>query len=113
MRASGLVIAWLPAFAALACAQPTMTEDDDLEPGDVAQASGPSRDRVADSGWNLHTPEEIGIDDFQSSRAPDGRYRTTPLRGLWTHGKGATTTMAGSPHWRRLSTTTTASSRSA
>jgi hypothetical protein len=39
-------------------------------------------------GWNLHTPEEIGIDDFQSSRAPDDRYRTTPLKGLWTHQKG-------------------------
>ncbi len=39
-------------------------------------------------GWNLHTPAEIGIDDFQSSRAPDRRYRTTPLKGLWTHQKG-------------------------
>jgi hypothetical protein len=39
-------------------------------------------------GWNMHTAEEIGIDDFQSSRAPDGRYRTTPLRGLWTHTQG-------------------------
>ena len=39
-------------------------------------------------GWNMHTPEEIGIDDFQSSRSPDGRYRTAPLRGLWTHMKG-------------------------
>jgi len=39
-------------------------------------------------GWNLHTPEEIGIDDFQASRSPDGRYRTTPLKGLWTHAKG-------------------------
>ncbi|HET9480576.1 MAG TPA: hypothetical protein VFP98_02380 [Candidatus Polarisedimenticolia bacterium] len=38
-------------------------------------------------GWNLHTPEEIGIDDFQASRSPDRRYRTTPLKGLWTHGK--------------------------
>src|SRR5918912_1747612 len=34
-------------------------------------------------GWNLHTAQEIGIDDFQSSRAPDGRYRTAPLRALW------------------------------
>ena len=33
-------------------------------------------------GWNLHTPDEIGIDDFQASRSPDGRYRTAPLRGL-------------------------------
>jgi len=39
-------------------------------------------------GWNMHTAEEIGIDDFQSSRSPDGRYRTTPLRGLWTHTTG-------------------------
>ena len=39
-------------------------------------------------GWNLHTPAEIGIDDFQSERAPDRRYRTAPLRGLWTHSSG-------------------------
>ena len=38
-------------------------------------------------GWNLHTAQEIGIDDFQSSRAPDGRYRTTPLRALWSTDK--------------------------
>jgi len=39
-------------------------------------------------GWALHSPEEIGIDDFQASRSPDGKYRTTPLKGLWTHTKG-------------------------
>ncbi|MBI2815980.1 MAG: hypothetical protein HYX72_03475 [Acidobacteria bacterium] len=39
-------------------------------------------------GWNLHTPAEIGIDDFQANRSPDKRYRTAPLRGLWTHQKG-------------------------
>jgi hypothetical protein len=39
-------------------------------------------------GWNMHTPEEIGIDDFQASRSPDQHYRTAPLRGLWTHTKG-------------------------
>jgi len=39
-------------------------------------------------GWNLHTAQEIGIDDFQSSRSPDNRYRTAPLKGLWTHQKG-------------------------
>ena len=39
-------------------------------------------------GWNMHTPAEIGIDDFQSSRSPDGRYRTTPLRGLFARQKG-------------------------
>jgi hypothetical protein len=36
-------------------------------------------------GWNLHTADEIGIDDFQANRAPDRRYRTSPLNGLWTH----------------------------
>jgi hypothetical protein len=39
-------------------------------------------------GWNLHTPEEIGIDAFQAQRGPDDRYRTAPLKGLWTHVKG-------------------------
>lgn len=43
-------------------------------------------------GWNLHTAEEIGIDDFQAKRAPDDRYRTSPLRALWdmakTHKQG-------------------------
>ncbi|HSB79398.1 MAG TPA: hypothetical protein VLM91_11440 [Candidatus Methylomirabilis sp.] len=39
-------------------------------------------------GWNMHTPEEIGIDAFQANRAPDKRYRTTPLKGLWTHMQG-------------------------
>lgn len=39
-------------------------------------------------GWNVHTAEEIGIDDFQSKRGPDNVYRTTPLKGLWTHQKG-------------------------
>jgi hypothetical protein len=39
-------------------------------------------------GWNVHTAAEIGIDDFQAARAPDRRYRTTPLAGLWTHTRG-------------------------
>jgi hypothetical protein len=39
-------------------------------------------------GWNLHLPSEIGVDSFQADRAPDHRYRTAPLKGLWTHQKG-------------------------
>jgi len=39
-------------------------------------------------GWPMHSGSEIGIDDFQAKRSPDERYRTTPLRGLWTHMKG-------------------------
>src|SRR4029079_7696315 len=42
----------------------------------------------SEPGWNMHTPEEIGIDDFQAKRSPDERYRTAPLKGLWTHQKG-------------------------
>jgi hypothetical protein len=36
----------------------------------------------------MHTPEEIGIDDFQANRSPDGRYRTTPLGGMIAKQKG-------------------------
>jgi hypothetical protein len=39
-------------------------------------------------GWNMHTAAEIGIDDFQASRSPDDRYRTTPLGGLFARSKG-------------------------
>jgi hypothetical protein len=38
-------------------------------------------------GWNAHKASEIGIDDFQANRSPDNSYRTTPLRGLFTHMK--------------------------
>jgi mono/diheme cytochrome c family protein len=39
-------------------------------------------------GWNMHTASEVCVDSFQADRAPDKRYRTSPLNGLWTHGKG-------------------------
>ena len=39
-------------------------------------------------GWNMHTPAEICVDDFQAKRSPDEHYRTSPLKGLWTHQKG-------------------------
>jgi Di-haem oxidoreductase, putative peroxidase len=39
-------------------------------------------------GHQLHSAEEIGIDDFQASRSPEGKYRTTPLRGLFVRAKG-------------------------
>jgi hypothetical protein len=42
----------------------------------------------SEPGWNMHKPEEIGIDSFQADRSPDGRYRTSPLKGLWSHAKG-------------------------
>src|SRR5215208_3696048 len=42
----------------------------------------------SDSGWNLHTGEEICTDNFQSNRSPSFRYRTTPLRGIVANTKG-------------------------
>lgn len=44
--------------------------------------------RFTDSGWNMHTGAEIGIDDFQALRSPDERYRTTPLPGAWARQRG-------------------------
>lgn len=42
----------------------------------------------AEPGWPMHTAEELGIDDFQASRSPEKRYRTTPLGGLFVRAKG-------------------------
>jgi hypothetical protein len=36
----------------------------------------------------LHTAAEIGIDDFEAMRSPTGKYRTTPLAGLFARAKG-------------------------
>ncbi len=41
----------------------------------------------SEPGWPMHTAAEIGIDDFQARRSPDGMYRTTPLRGLFARAK--------------------------
>jgi cytochrome c peroxidase len=34
-------------------------------------------------GYNLHTADEMGIDNFQASRGPARSYVTTPLRALF------------------------------
>jgi hypothetical protein len=39
-------------------------------------------------GYNMHTPQELGIDGFQANRSPTKMYRTSPLKGLFTHQKG-------------------------
>ena len=39
-------------------------------------------------GWNLHTPAEVCVDPFQADRAPDRRYRTSPIGAIFTHTKG-------------------------
>jgi hypothetical protein len=39
-------------------------------------------------GWNTHTPEEIGIDDFQANRSPERTYVTQGLKGIWIRKRG-------------------------
>ncbi|WP_227990773.1 hypothetical protein [Flavisolibacter ginsenosidimutans] len=36
----------------------------------------------------LHSAAELGIDDFEAKRSPTGKYRTTPLGGLFARAKG-------------------------
>ncbi len=36
----------------------------------------------------MRDPANVDIDGFQAFRAPDNRYRTAPLKGLWAHTKG-------------------------
>jgi hypothetical protein len=42
--------------------------------------SGPRRTRPF-----LHDPAEVGMDPAYALRSATGKYRTTPLRGLWQH----------------------------
>jgi hypothetical protein len=42
----------------------------------------------SEPGWPMHSGNELGIDEFQSDRSPDRKYRTTPLRGLFARSKG-------------------------
>lgn len=39
-------------------------------------------------GWNLVTPADICTDAFTANRSPTGRYRTTPLEGIFARSKG-------------------------
>ena len=69
--------------AAAARGRTVFNEEDQ---GDCARCHVPPL--FTEPGWNMHTAAEIGIDDFQAKRSPDERYRTSPLKGLWTHTKG-------------------------
>ena len=39
-------------------------------------------------GWNTHTPDEVGIDDFQANRSPEKTYVTQGLKGIWIRKRG-------------------------
>lgn len=60
----------------------------ELFTGKAACASCHVAPLYSEPGYAMHTGAEIGIDDFQSSRGPERRYRTTPLAGLHTRMKG-------------------------
>jgi mono/diheme cytochrome c family protein len=61
---------------------------DELFSGKAGCATCHTEPTGSEPGWNMHTPEEVCVDDFQAKRSPDERYRTSPLGGLWTHTKG-------------------------
>jgi len=61
---------------------------DDLFGGKAKCATCHTDPLYTEPGWDMHTGEEICIDNFQADRAPDRRYRTAPLKGLWTHERG-------------------------
>jgi len=39
----------------------------------------------SDADQGLHAPAEVGTDPLLAQRGSTGKYRTTPLRGLWQH----------------------------
>jgi hypothetical protein len=39
-------------------------------------------------GWNLHKPEEIGVDSFEADRAPDHAYKTQNLAASFIQERG-------------------------
>jgi cytochrome c peroxidase len=41
--------------------------------------------QYTDAGFGLHDPAEVCADPGLAARGTTGKYRTTPLRGLWQH----------------------------
>ena len=61
---------------------------DELFGGKAACANCHVEPLYTEPGWNMHTPAEVCVDSFQANRSPDERYRTSPLKGLWSHQTG-------------------------
>jgi mono/diheme cytochrome c family protein len=51
----------------------------------VAQCSSCHTGPQLTDDENLHDPAETGMDALHAERSTTGKYRTTPLRGLWQH----------------------------
>ena len=60
----------------------------DLFEGKASCANCHVEPLYTEPGWNLHPAATICIDDFQAKRSPDESYRSSPLKGLWTHQTG-------------------------
>jgi len=61
---------------------------DELFEGKARCATCHVEPSFTEPGWNLRPAAAVCIDDFQAKRSPDERYRTSPLKGLWTHQRG-------------------------
>jgi cytochrome c peroxidase len=89
--------AWIaaPALALLTVTNSWTTSDDDQQPvsGIDQQINKVAQQTLAEGRqvfrFDTFGDEDFwGIHEFQANRAPDKRYRTSPLKGLWTHTSG-------------------------
>jgi hypothetical protein len=86
-------------FYQLAIPAPKPTPGVDFDSDAAARGHALFRDRArcntchveplwTEPGWNLHQPEEIGIDSFQANRAPNNAYKTMNLAGIFAREEG-------------------------
>ncbi|HXC51734.1 MAG TPA: hypothetical protein VN634_12660 [Candidatus Limnocylindrales bacterium] len=58
---------------------------EELFRGDARCSSCHSGASFTDADRRLHAPDEVGTDPLLASRGTTGKYRTTPLAGIWQH----------------------------
>lgn len=86
-------------FYQLAIPAPKPTPGVDFDSDAAARGHALFRDRAqcntchveplwTEPGWNLHSPEEMGIDAFQANRAPNNAYKTMNLAGIFVREEG-------------------------
>jgi hypothetical protein len=86
-------------FYQLAIPAPRPTAGVDFDSDAAARGHALFRDRAqcnmchveplwTEPGWNLHPPEEMGIDGFQANRAPNNAYKTMNLAGIFVREEG-------------------------
>lgn len=86
-------------FYQLAIPAPQPTPGVDFDSDAAARGHALFRDRAqcntchveplwTEPGWNLHSPEEMGIDAFQANRAPNNAYKTMNLAGIFVREEG-------------------------